>query len=257
VDQPLGKLTHLFEEAIHGLESIAKDLADLLLADAKRFAKLVEQGLIKLEDTLDDVLKKVFGISLADLTASTCFAETRLAPHMALKAAAPASFSDDSLNRLRQLRSDLGTSPMGRWILNIYNTLSVPLVHLYDYQPGDPDSPTFRQVLDYYNGDQVFGQLIDMLKTSGTSDPISLDSDFVTNGQYIISAMIDLANAYADNGDPGRKREALLIKQGSQALISQIPTIEAFAAQKLNYDQLKQKVAQMTPPPNPFQAPAQ
>ncbi|MDB5084185.1 MAG: hypothetical protein JWN30_1071, partial [Bacilli bacterium] len=255
VDQPLTKLTTLFESAFEEMESIADDLYSVLTRDAREFVNLVKSGVLELEDTLDHVVLAIFHVNLADLTATgQCFAKARFEPHMRLLTTngSAANDTDNELDLLRKMRTDLGTSVMGSWILSIYNTLSDPLVHLYDYIPIAPEDVTFKEVLDTYHGDEVYHQLVTMLQTTSTSQPIQLTSDFVTNSEYIVSSLIDLSDQYASSGDATRVHEAALIKQGVTALLNQFPSILEYANQGLNYEQLLQKLNGMTPPSNPF-----
>lgn len=264
IDQPLAKLQKLFEEALQRLGNLVQDVANKLLADAKAFAKLVEQGVITVVGSLDDVLKKVFNISLADLYATTqCFAGSRLGPHLMRPAlmpytpapgenfsAAPPASANDPLAQLRALRADLGDSAMGKWVLNIYNTLSEPLVHLYDFKPTDPDHPTFKDVLDAYNGYAVFNDLLKLLQSAGSSKPFCVTQEFLDNGQQLVAAIIDLADMYSQTGDPQREKEGELIVTGISSLLEHISLIEQL--QGLNYEQIKTKIRSMTPPPSPW-----
>lgn len=272
VDDPLSKLQDLLKTAVEGIGGLAKDLADRLLTDAKNFAKLAEKGIITLADSLDSVLRRTFNVSLADLYATTeCFAGSRLAPRMMRPLSpmlpytpapgeaflgSPAPDADDPLARLRQLRDDLGESPMGQWILNIYNTLSEPLVHLYDHRPATSDEPTFDDVLTEYNGYRIYNDLLKLLKTAGTSQPFNVTRQFLTDGLSLVSAIIDLAELYGNTGEgeqrETRQREASLIVTGITALVNQADRINEL--QGLDYEEIKATVAAMTPPPNPFGA---
>lgn len=265
VDQPLAKLRNLLETAVAAIGNLAEDLADQLLSNAKNFAELVKSGVITLAESLDSVLKRTFNVSLADLYATTqCFAGTRLAPRMmrplspmpaytpAPGEAFPGSAAppDDPLARLRELRDDLGDSPTGQWVLNIYNTLSEPLVHLYDFRPSDPDDPTFDQVLTAYNGYQVYNTLLTLLKTADTSQPFQVTQEFLNDGMGLVSAIIDLAEFYSQTDDPQRKAEGELIVKGITGLVNQVSLLRRF--QGLNYEQIKEEIRTMAPPPNPF-----
>lgn len=263
VDQPFDKLEDLAVEEIKKTAKIVDDLGKLLLKDAQKFTQLAEEGFLALTDTLDNVLQKAFKITLADIKATTsCFAGERLAPHMqtraattptmlSLAAASPSS-TDDDLARLRQLRQDLDQSAMGKWILNIYNKLSEPLVHLYDYQPSTADVPSFKEVLDAYDGDMVYHHLLGMLQTLGSAKPISLTPDFVNKALSIVAATIDLADAYAKTGDLRQQQEGMIIIHGIEALLSQASIALGFANQGLTYEQIKREVAKRSPPPDPF-----
>lgn len=261
VDQPLAKLKNLAERAIEGLGVLAEDLGKALLADAKRFAKLVEDGVITIAGTLDDVLKKVFNISLADLYASTqCFAGTRLAPHM-MRPVLPytpmpgeefqarQSSPDDPLQRLRELRDDLGDSRVGKWVLDIYNTLSQPLVNLYDWKPENPRY-SFANVLERYDGYGVFNDLQKLLMTAGSSRPFVITPEFLARGQRLVANIINLAAFYAKSGDPNHKRDGELIVTGITGLLEHVRLLEQL--QGLSYEQMKEKIRTMEPPPSPF-----
>lgn len=266
VDQPLAKLQHLLETAVQGIGNLAQDLANRLLSDAKNFAELVKSGIVTIAGSLDSVLKQIFNVSLADLYATTqCFAGTRLAPRM-MRPLSPtpayntpipgqefpgsAAPQDDPLARLRELRDDLGDSPTGQWVLNIYNTLSEPLVHLYDFRPADPNDPTFDQVLTAYDGYQVYNDLLKLLKTAGTAQPFNVTGEFLSKGMSLVSGIIDLAEFYSQTGDPQREREGKLIIKGISGLLNQVSLLQQF--QGLNYQQIKEKVRTMDPPPSPF-----
>jgi hypothetical protein len=253
-ENALANLAGLFEAAAHDVAKIASDLFAELKKDATKFTALVNSGVIALDDSLDHVLQKVFNVNLADVTAtSTCFATTAMAPRLratALAAPAPAAAADP-LDLLRQMRTDLGGSPMGRWLLNIYNTISEPMVHLYDYQPADPNTATLKQALDADQAESVYDALLQLLKAAGSGQPVTVSQDTVSNGEAIVTDVWDLAHAYAAAG-PDQQREGTLIQLGINALLNQLPAIADMAKAGLTYTQIKEKIAQMPAPANPF-----
>jgi hypothetical protein len=148
---------------------------------------------------------------------------------------------DQQLTQLRRLRSDLSQSAMGLWFLNIYNTLSQPLVNLYDTVPD------FKKAFAFYHGNDLYSTLIGLLQSADTGSPESLPQSFLTDGSSLVSAVIDLSTGQP-NGD--------LIQAGIQAALDQIPTFEPLVKNQPTYAQLMADIVKLTPPPDPFKAAA-
>lgn len=243
----LDQLESWLGDAARKLVRVGDELGTLLTRSADAFVRLVEAGVISLRDSLDAVLARVFGIGGGDAAITGCFAHRLVDSAARVRAMGGgdaggepiATLPAGQLDALRGLRADLGHSAMGRWLLDIYDHISRPLVDLYDRNPSvtvGGASHTFQQLVATYHGKQAFDELIAVLRTSGA---FAGDTTLIQDLEYLIQGVL----TFVPTG---------VIADGVNALLGQLGLLASYIRQGLTYRQMIGALPSVIPPASPF-----
>ncbi|HSS49153.1 MAG TPA: hypothetical protein VLX28_09410 [Thermoanaerobaculia bacterium] len=124
---------------------------------------------------------------------------------------------EEHLRLLRQLRSDFGASPMGRWYLKVYDEVAPRVMELYH---TDPDR-AIAHAIDRFKGQAVYDAFVEALR-SGRS---GLDRKHLSSLNLITQEVVNTSVRRLGEDNPVRRRMPEVITRSFQYVGKTYPQV--------------------------------